>query len=72
MREHCSNNTTYSCNEVIISGVNVPGEGEHKLLQYIRNNKQIYNYVIYGLDADLIFLALCPYGHENQGLKFLL
>ena len=47
--------------EVIYSSSNTPSEGEHKLLQFIRdnnkNNKK-YSYVIYGLDADLIFLAL--------------
>jgi 5'-3' exoribonuclease 4 len=43
----------------IFSSANTPGEGEHKLLQYIRNNKDDNRkYVIYGLDADLIFLAL--------------
>jgi 5'-3' exonuclease len=47
----------------IFSTSNTPSEGEHKLLQYIRN-KQISGdpdnnkYAIYGLDADLIFLAL--------------
>ncbi len=49
--------------KVIFSTSNTPSEGEHKLLQYIRQ-KQIngendkHKYVIYGLDADLIFLAL--------------
>jgi len=47
--------------EVIYSSSNTPSEGEHKLLQFIRdnnkNNKK-FSYVIYGLDADLIFLAL--------------
>jgi len=47
--------------EVIYSSCFTPAEGEHKLLQFIRTN-QIKNinmsYVIYGLDADLIFLAL--------------
>jgi 5'-3' exonuclease len=39
------------------SSYNEYGEGEHKILQYIKklNNENI---VIYGLDADLIFLAL--------------
>jgi len=47
----------------IFSTSNTPSEGEHKLLQYIRN-KQVQGtnddtkYAIYGLDADLIFLAL--------------
>ena len=44
--------------EIIYSSCNIPSEGEHKLLQYIRNNTIQYNYAIYGLDADLIFLAL--------------
>jgi 5'-3' exonuclease len=44
--------------EIIYSSCNTPAEGEHKLLQFIRTNKNIYNYSIYGLDADLIFLAL--------------
>lgn len=43
----------------IFSSCNTPGEGEHKILQYIKkkknNNK---NRIIYGLDADLIYLAL--------------
>lgn len=46
---------------VIYSSCFTPSEGEHKLLQFIRTNqknKQEYSYVIYGLDADLIFLAL--------------
>jgi 5'-3' exonuclease len=39
------------------------GEGEHKILKYIRNamktdKKQEGAYVVYGLDADLIFLTI--------------
>ena len=44
--------------EIIYSSYKEPGEGEHKLLQFIKKNNTIYNYAIYGLDADLIFLAL--------------
>ena len=49
--------------EIIYSSCFTPAEGEHKLLQFIRNNekdslKKDLSYVIYGLDADLIFLAL--------------
>ena len=44
--------------EIIFSPSSVPGEGEHKVLQFIRSNKTIYNYIVYGLDADLIFLML--------------
>lgn len=49
--------------EIIYSSCNTPGEGEHKLLQYIYKNKQ-YKYLMYGLDADLIFLTLAT-GLDN-------
>ena len=45
--------------QIIYSSSNVPGEGEHKLLDFIKKNKQKdFSYVTYGLDADLIFLML--------------
>jgi 5'-3' exoribonuclease 1 len=44
--------------KIIYSSYLTPGEGEHKLLEFIKNNNDNDNYVIYGLDADLIFLAL--------------
>ena len=46
---------------IIISSSNIPGEGEHKIYQYIRDNSEYHdksNTVIYGLDADLIMLSL--------------
>ena len=47
--------------KVIFSSGNTPGEGEHKILQYIRKNineTDDSTLAIYGLDADLFFLAL--------------
>lgn len=47
--------------QYIISGSNKPGEGEHKLFQFIRTNDTFHkdtNTMIYGLDADLIMLSL--------------
>ena len=44
--------------KIIYSSANTEGEGEHKLLQFIRNNKEDNSYLTYGLDADLIFLML--------------
>jgi len=52
---------SYNIQEFIVSTSDIPGEGEHKLFGYIRNNavdhgKEVS--MIYGLDADLIMLAL--------------
>jgi 5'-3' exonuclease len=45
--------------QIIYSSANVPGEGEHKLLNFIKeNSSKDFSYVTYGLDADLIFLML--------------
>ena len=63
------------CNEpyleqltIIISDSNEPGEGEHKILEYIKTHQhQItpkYNIAIYGLDADLIMLSMVS--HINR------
>ncbi|CAH6421564.1 XRN 5-3 exoribonuclease [uncultured virus] len=43
---------------ILYSSYHTCGEGEHKILQDIKKTKEDKNYVIYGLDADLIFLSL--------------
>lgn len=43
---------------VIFSDSNVPGEGEYKIFEYIRNSKTHPKIHIYGMDADLIMLSM--------------
>ena len=54
-------------NNIIVSGSDKPGEGEHKIFEWIRENKtkaglqgidSTKKCIIYGLDSDLIMLAL--------------
>jgi 5'-3' exonuclease len=64
--------------QVIVSGPDVEGEGEHKVMDFIRASKEQYKksggsestdhfgpgwtHVLYGLDADLIMLGLTTHG----------
>lgn len=58
--------------KVILSDSNDPGEGEHKIFNYIRaNNCQQQQKVdfVYGLDADLILLSLLSKNQQTYLLR---
>lgn len=58
----------FGAKQVIVSSSFQAGEGEHKIFEFIRNNKEKHQNertVVYGLDADLIMLSInhlhhCP------------
>ena len=57
--KHFSTNK-YPARNVVVYGSDVVGEGEHKIFNYIRQNRSHIeeSTVVYGLDADLIMLCI--------------
>jgi 5'-3' exonuclease len=51
--------SVYGVKQIIVSGSNDPGEGEHKMYEHLRANaNRQENVAIYGLDSDLIMLSI--------------
>jgi 5'-3' exonuclease len=75
----CVNSKKWGDLEIIFSSEKSPGEGEHKLVKFVRTYGDINeSYMIQGMDSDLIMLALAthypkfhilrenPYRYENE------
>lgn len=59
IRKRVTEDETWQNIEVILSNEKAPGEGEHKIINFIRYYGKVdETYCINGLDADLIMLAL--------------
>ena len=64
IKRKIAEDTNWQNINVIFSGGDVPGEGEHKILDYLRGLKQSKEFnpdithCIYGNDSDLVLLAL--------------
>ena len=66
IKKHFTNNEN-----IILSLTDNPGEGEHKIFEYIRENInsddcENVNNIVYGMDADLIMLSLNHLKYSKQ------
>jgi 5'-3' exonuclease len=72
IKYHFRKPISFKVNKIVISGSDLPGEGEHKIFEFIRENTDLQNekIVIYGLDADLIMLTINNLSYCNNMYLF--
>jgi 5'-3' exoribonuclease 1 len=69
IKKYYTDPSKYNAKNIILSLSDSPGEGEHKLFEFIRDKKDEHKdtkTIIYGLDADLIMLCLNHLPINNQ------
>jgi 5'-3' exonuclease len=67
------NKGKYTANDIFVSTSDIPGEGEHKIFDFIRTSKFVTTdstNIVYGLDADLIMLSMNHLPVNNQIFLF--
>lgn len=77
--DRCPVNMGTARPRIQISCADEPGEGEHKLFQFVRDHPDMHRHahtVVYGLDADLIMLSLihlqqCAFIHLYRETSYL-
>ena len=69
IKSEMKTNSLYSSIKIYFSDSYTPGEGEHKILDYIKKNDLDGNIIIYGLDADLIILSFVAHKHNIYLLR---
>ena len=75
VQERIAHDAAWANITVVLSGSDVPGEGEHKILNFIRRGRmpvaggettvlpRDLRHCLYGLDADLVMLGLISHEH---------
>ena len=69
----CKEDPFYQGPLIVFSGADVPGEGEHKVMDFVRSQRDTWDpelrHCFYGLDADLIMLSLVTHQKHFRLLR---